>query len=490
MKKLRCDVVQDPFTTCSRCRRLNLDCKIENNFKRIGKRSRNAEMEREIVALRKQIAEQQARLGQIEPQAKSNGLQTNAGTYNQGLTQAQLDQWGGSHEAVASLLDLRSGLDAAADANFSLPSSIQNPLLVEQFADKVTNALYSNRNMPLGLCKDSERVHLVKFLARDFEELEDKLSSDSSAITNIYLRTAAMHLRLGVFFSSSNLAGYNEDLLALYLATTSFVEACLNLDQPTTTLSTGGGTAEMGSISLLYGTNYIFQMMLAAGFVLFKLKNSQFAQQGFIDLDYTKNIFLKTIWAIRNISATPNDLPERLAEVLAQLWKHGGVSPGGQASVNQNRGQGNDGDADEDLQLKVKCRNSMSLVYDAVWRWREDFMSRGNSFDTFLKNPTDPATATDSSASSVSTGAVNSLPDASLPGGMSTNPMVAGMAGMATGLGNLPLAMGGMGFGDVNANYEVFDPLNWMLDGLVDFPYSSIAMQGLDPSTGGGAMGL
>ena len=68
--------------------------------------------------------------------------------------------------------------------------------------------------------------------------------------------------------------------------------------------------------------------------------------------------------------------------------------------------------------------------------------------------------------------------------------MVAGMAGMATGLGNLPLAMGGMGFGDVNANYEVFDPLNWMLDGLVDFPYSSIAMQGLDPSTGGGAMGL
>lgn len=22
------------------------------------------------------------------------------------------------------------------------------------------------------------------------------------------------------------------------------------------------------------------------------------------------------------------------------------------------------------------------------------------------------------------------------------------------------------------SNYEVFDPLNWMLDGLVDFPYS------------------
>lgn len=27
----------------------------------------------------------------------------------------------------------------------------------------------------------------------------------------------------------------------------------------------------------------------------------------------------------------------------------------------------------------------------------------------------------------------------------------------------------GMGMGE--SNYEVFDPLNWMLDGLVDFPY-------------------
>lgn len=31
-------------------------------------------------------------------------------------------------------------------------------------------------------------------------------------------------------------------------------------------------------------------------------------------------------------------------------------------------------------------------------------------------------------------------------------------------------AMGGFGVND-QANYEVFDPLNWMLDGLVDFPF-------------------
>lgn len=30
------------------------------------------------------------------------------------------------------------------------------------------------------------------------------------------------------------------------------------------------------------------------------------------------------------------------------------------------------------------------------------------------------------------------------------------------------------------SNYEVFDPLNWMLDGFVDFPYSLTAVQGLE----------
>lgn len=40
------------------------------------------------------------------------------------------------------------------------------------------------------------------------------------------------------------------------------------------------------------------------------------------------------------------------------------------------------------------------------------------------------------------------------------------MAGMATGM----VDDFGMDFGQ--ASYDVFDPLNWMLDGIVDFPYS------------------
>ncbi len=42
---------------CSRCNRLKLDCKIESNFKRVGKRSKHAEMEKEIEKLRRNLSQ-------------------------------------------------------------------------------------------------------------------------------------------------------------------------------------------------------------------------------------------------------------------------------------------------------------------------------------------------------------------------------------------------------------------------------------------------
>ncbi len=73
-----------------------------------------------------------------------------------------------------------------------------------------------------------------------------------------------------------------------------------------------------------------------------------------------------------------------------------------------------------------------------------------------LKNPTNPDSAAESSSSSVM--------DPSLaPLGVSGGAVTPGPSNS---------------FGE--SNYEVFDPLNWMLDGFVDFPYSLTAVQGLE----------
>lgn len=98
----------------------------------------------------------------------------------------------------------------------------------------------------------------------------------------------------------------------------------------------------------------------------------------------------------------------------------------------------------------------------------------------YLKNPTDPSAITDSSASSVTAGANNFAADPPLR----PSSVVPGMPGMATGMGIS--GVGSLAIGYNEANYEVFDPLNWMLDGLVDFPYSFTGMQGLEqPGLGG-----
>ena len=116
-------MIQHPFTDCSRCRRLKLECKIESNFKRIGKRSRNAEMEREIIELRRQVANAQSNTTTpvaqqqhhlpVQSATKQDSSRTSPlGVYHK-ASPMSTDQCMGSQEAVASLLDLRSGFDGS-----------------------------------------------------------------------------------------------------------------------------------------------------------------------------------------------------------------------------------------------------------------------------------------------------------------------------------------------------------------------------------------
>lgn len=289
------------------------------------------------------------------------------------------------------------------------------------------------------------------------------------------MRAANLHLQLCSFFDDPSSQGYRERLLRLHSATCNFLESALNLE------------TNVGPV-LAYTPYYIYQMMLAAGFTLMKLCKSFFSAH--IDLEYTKRLFNRTIWSIRAISVSNNDLPQRLTEVMTQMWKQGGAPTPRPASASS--------EIDDQLQLKVRCRMSMSLVYDSVWRWREDALAKGRNieglsspyFRTFfkdtdrlaiasLKNPTDPDSNGDTTGSALGprassttpgvTGDPSLAPAPPLPHGLS-------LSSSSTGVNNLPSSAVS---GFVEPNYEVFDPLNWLLDGLVDFPYT-MPMQGME----------
>lgn len=58
-QKLKCDLSRlepDSPNSCSRCRRLGLQCRIDDRFKRIRKRKRPSELEKEVEQLRRQLS--------------------------------------------------------------------------------------------------------------------------------------------------------------------------------------------------------------------------------------------------------------------------------------------------------------------------------------------------------------------------------------------------------------------------------------------------
>ncbi|KAL2401735.1 hypothetical protein ABEF93_008123 [Exophiala dermatitidis] len=663
-QKLRCDVVQEPFQTCSRCKRLSLECKIEDNFKRVGKRSRNAEMEREIIELRKQVAAAQQQSGallngalQTSTPSFSPRTGTGTGTFTQDAAAAGLlDLRGGAFEkspgrqifkrledvtltsdrvqelfqrfftfhhpflpflnpdrtpdeyhsrspllfwtiiligarhytpepglfnaltgpmtrllwstisevpqnyhvvkalvllcawplptsststdptfmicGIMMQIALQLGLHRPTHAqdfskfrvelrevelqdrvvvwsvcnivaqrictaygqppltiydwtlgpkpietnpNYELPAPIFNRLLIEKFVDKVSRTLYMNPHDPVGLATDLERPTYVSFLTHDLEELEDKLRTDTSPITKIYLKAAALHMRLSAFFSPPSLPSYRADMLKLYYATVDFLEICLSLES---SLSVNLPSSYQHGLSLSHGTNYIFHMMLAAGFSLLKLMRS-FLSEHELDQKGASELLSRTVWALRSMSVSENDLFERLSEVLAQVWKSGKAPAGSGVNNNNN---GSDSDVDDSLQLKVKCRMSMSLVFDSVWRWRRNFHFKGGKPSDLRDHGTSMQSDSqivmpETTSTSTSTSRVHDPM-------LSSSAIVPGMAGMATGMvDDLSMDSG-------QASYDVFDPLNWMLDGIVEFPYNFNTVQNNDlsgvDSLGGG----
>lgn len=234
-----------------------------------------------------------------------------------------------------------------SNPSYELPSEIYSRLQIERFVDKVSKTIYSNPNSPVGLPDDTTRSQLVRLLSADYEELAQKLNNDQTenqAITQIYLKSAALHLHLSAFFSDRHLPSYRTDMLALYQAVLNLLEACLSLESE---YSIKLSSSYSHGLSLSHGTNYIFHMMLAAGFSLLKLMNHFLPQHDF-DIQGAAGLLTRTLWALRSASVLENDLPERLSEVLAQVWKSGPKPP-------ENVGDASEEPSDE-LQLHLKCR--------------------------------------------------------------------------------------------------------------------------------------
>ncbi|KID89583.1 C6 zinc finger domain protein [Metarhizium guizhouense ARSEF 977] len=366
----------------------------------------------------------------------------------------------GYGQPASTLYDWTLALRPGDDPALHLSTDLEARLQIERFCDKVSKEMYSNASDPRGVAGDEHRAMLMRVYRRDFGELQASVMSQQlGPIVNLHLRAAALHMRLAGFFDSSKTPGYMDDLMGLWRAASSFLDELLEVDKVTSPRERGRGTI------LLYATNYLQQMLVAAGFTLLKLMRSFFCKT--IDFDRGRSLFHHSVKAIRATSVVHNDLQWRLAELMVQMWN-------GARLDSRNNAYNPDDDTavqmDDSLQLKVRCRHSMSLVFDSVWRWREEYQSQGRGSLENTKHPTHPDSANESSASSSQLDSTlmpsHPLPPSSLlTANGALTPGATGLSAAATAPSTM---IAGMPY---DSNYDFFDPQHWMLDGLVDFNY-------------------
>ena len=258
----------------------------------------------------------------------------------------------------------------------------------------------------------------------------------------LHLRSAVLHLRLTAFFDAPEAPTYRTDLSALYIAAATLLKTFLALPPGHAVTMPNTPPDATEHMDSRFATNYIMQMILAAGFTLLKLLNSFFASH--VDTVTGRTLFLQTVSALRSISVVSNDLPQRLAEVLAQLWQ---ASGGGNQPLFDE--QGSKREVDSTLSLKVRCRMSISLVYDSVWRWKEQFGSSRN-LDSMVEHPTQP----------------DVLPAAVPSASTEDN----GLGGL-TAVDQSGADLGGLDAWDPTFGVDApFDSLGWALDGFLELP--------------------
>lgn len=406
----------------------------------------------------------------------------------------------GYGQPASSLYDWTLAVRPGVEGPYALGPELEARLLIERFCDKVSKEMYSNASDPRGVAGDEHRAMLMRVYRREFNELQASiLAQNLSPIVYLHLKAACLHLRLAGFFDSSRTPGYLDDLMALWRAITGFLDYIL--DGPVPDNCHESYRYQIRDQYLLkYATNYVQQMLVAAGFALLKLMRSFFVKQ--VDFERGRTLFHRTIQAIRAASVVQNDLNWRLAELMVQIW-NGARIEGSSPSF-----QGDDPEIDDSLQLKVRCRHSMSLVFDSIWHWREEYQARGrgtldgelppersaprllpdpsslpclsevNSCGlrhslVALKQPTNPDSANESSASSTHLDSTLAPPSHSLPANLG----LAASNGALTPSGGS--AMGGgtqgsiLGLNNYDSNYDFWDPQHWMLDGLIDFNYNT-----------------
>lgn len=171
------------------------------------------------------------------------------------------------------------------------------------------------------------------------------------ATNRFHLLATCVQLNCFAFFLPLGSPGRDQTFLDLYNSACTFLRAIIDYE-------TSNGTP------LEHCSSFIGQSIFSAIFAMLKLLNSSVASK--IDFEHGTALFNGMILATRRMSIQNDDLPERFAIRVPQLWKVMRTDP--QWSMARL----------DPLVLRIDFRMSWSHVDDCMWAWRVFVRDKGD----------------------------------------------------------------------------------------------------------------
>jgi transcriptional regulatory protein LEU3 len=256
--------------------------------------------------------------------------------------QSQAQDW-------SSLTGLLSGSET------TLPKNIQQILQTELYRDKVTSALADISSNSQSAKHMQERIPLYGLLEKDWNLLSAMLDAKSDLI-RYHVLAARLHLHAFFLFDDPTTEDYDRRILVLVASASALIQHILSAEPKEPPF-------------MPYCSFYAYQSLPLAGFILLKVVRSEyFAQLIGSELATARHLLEACIRLMRVMSVSDNDLALRLSDVLAYLYNHNNprvVCAEGRYA----------------LQLNIQSRLSMSIVFDCLWRWRDQFRSSNMNRD-------------------------------------------------------------------------------------------------------------
>jgi hypothetical protein len=256
----------------------------------------------------------------------------------------------GQPQAISSDWTIEQALSPESGAVLS--PELTHRFQIEKLVDEATSSLYCNVLDPSGLCPSPSRNNLSNLWDSKLKELETLYNM--SNITKLQLLGSRLHIQICALFDDQDVQTNLGPLLSVY-----------DLCQKILTLS---HTLDKAIDIFSYCSQPLIHIVAATAFTLLTLLSSPFME--FVDQDAGKKIYNSAVIAVRKLSVTNNDLPARLSEVLAQMWRR--------PELRANS-----------IFLSVRCRMSASVMYSSLWTWRDLIQSQEHE-DTSAAKPTKP----------------------------------------------------------------------------------------------------